>query len=32
MIAPICGHVGDGNFHCCIMLDPDVEAEKTGGL
>jgi len=29
MIAPICGHVGDGNFHCCIMLDPDVEAEKT---
>ena len=26
--APICGHVGDGNFHCCIMLDPEVEAEK----
>jgi len=28
LYAPICGHVGDGNFHCCIMLDPDVEAEK----
>ncbi len=30
IVAPICGHVGDGNFHCCIMLDPDVEAEMQG--
>jgi len=27
LVAPICGHVGDGNFHCCIMLDPDDSAE-----
>lgn len=27
MVAPICGHVGDGNFHCCIMLDSDNPAE-----
>jgi D-lactate dehydrogenase (cytochrome) len=30
MVAPICGHVGDGNFHCCIMLDPDNPAEMQG--
>jgi D-lactate dehydrogenase (cytochrome) len=29
LIAPICGHVGDGNFHCLILLDPDNEAENT---
>jgi len=29
LIAPVVGHVGDGNFHCCIMLDPEVEAEMT---
>jgi D-lactate dehydrogenase (cytochrome) len=28
LVAPICGHVGDGNFHCCVMLDPDNPAEK----
>jgi len=22
LIAPICGHVGDGNFHLCILSDP----------
>jgi D-lactate dehydrogenase (cytochrome) len=30
LVAPICGHVGDGNFHCCIMLDPDDPAEMQG--
>jgi D-lactate dehydrogenase (cytochrome) len=23
LISPIIGHVGDGNFHCFIVLDPD---------
>lgn len=25
----IVGHVGDGNFHCCINLDPDSEDEMN---
>ncbi|HKK28951.1 MAG TPA: FAD-linked oxidase C-terminal domain-containing protein [Alphaproteobacteria bacterium] len=28
LVAPIAGHVGDGNFHCCIMLDPDDPEDK----
>jgi D-lactate dehydrogenase (cytochrome) len=26
-LAPIVGHVGDGNFHTCIVLDLDNPAE-----
>jgi D-lactate dehydrogenase (cytochrome) len=29
LIAPICGHVGDGNFHLCFMVDPSDAAEMT---
>ena len=34
LIAPIVGHVGDGNFHLCVMFDPDdpVERAKAEGL
>jgi len=27
LICPILGHVGDGNFHCAPMVDPDNPAE-----
>jgi D-lactate dehydrogenase (cytochrome) len=27
LIAPFCGHVGDGNFHVAVPFDPDDEEE-----
>lgn len=34
LLAPIVGHVGDGNFHLCMIFDPDdpVETEKVNAL
>lgn len=29
LIAPIVGHVGDGNFHCLLLVDMDNHAEKA---
>lgn len=29
LYSPICGHVGDGNFHCCIMVDLDDQEEMA---
>ena len=29
ILAPIIGHVGDGNFHSLIMIDPDNEQERA---
>ena len=34
LLAPIVGHVGDGNFHLCILIDPDNtdEVERATAL
>jgi D-lactate dehydrogenase (cytochrome) len=32
LIAPISGHVGDGNFHCCILVNPDDPQEVERAL
>jgi D-lactate dehydrogenase (cytochrome) len=29
LLAPIVGHVGDGNFHVMPLIDPEDEAERA---
>ena len=29
MVAPIVGHVGDGNFHVLVLFDPGSAAERA---
>ena len=29
---PIIGHVGDGNFHCLIMIDPSDQQEMAAAI
>jgi D-lactate dehydrogenase (cytochrome) len=28
LVAPIVGHVGDGNFHLCVPFDPQIAGER----
>lgn len=32
LVAPIVGHVGDGNFHLIVLFDPDDAAERDRAL
>jgi D-lactate dehydrogenase (cytochrome) len=32
LVAPIVGHVGDGNFHLVVLFDPQTERDKAEAL
>jgi D-lactate dehydrogenase (cytochrome) len=29
LVAPLCGHVGDGNFHLCVLVEPGNRDEQA---